>query len=137
MAVKQFRCSLESLAPVREAVSSFCLESGVPEVVEGEIELADNEVCTNIIEHGGLDPAHDNFSIDFEKESGAVVLTIRDRGKRYDFNSAKSIKNTKEMHKKRPRSGMGVFIIRQLVDAVIYNHLPDKTNELKLVKYLK
>ena len=136
MVTKQFRSALESLSAVRQAVESFCSQSGIPDVVEGELELAINEVCTNIVEHGGLNPEKDSFQITFEKEDNAVILTIQDKGKRYDFNNSKGIKTSKEMLKKRPRSGMGVFIIRQLVDAVIYNHLADKTNELKLVKYL-
>lgn len=136
MARKSFLCSLKSLSDVRETVETFCADLRVPDVVEGELELAANEACTNIVEHGGLNPDQDTFELSLERDNEAVVMTIRDKGRKYDFNRARSVRDKKEMKKRRPRSGMGIFIIRQLVDAVIYNHLPDKTNELKLIKYL-
>jgi len=70
-----------------------------------------------------------------EKKESMIVITIMDQGRKYDFNRLKTVRDKGHLKESRPRSGMGVYIIRQLVDAVMYNYLPDiKSNELKLIK---
>jgi anti-sigma regulatory factor (Ser/Thr protein kinase) len=132
----KFKSSLKSLSDVREAVGRFCQEFDIDKIKCSEIELAVNEACTNIITHGGLDPEKDSFSLSLEKAKKMLVIIIRDPGKPYNFNQVNTVKSRKEFKEKRPRSGMGVYIIRQLVDAVMYHRLPDNTNELKLIKNL-
>lgn len=131
---KSFKCSLRSLSDMRDQVIQFCRDNGVDAIKSSETELAVNEACTNIITHGGLNPEKDSFSLSLEKVRKMIVIVIRDPGKPYNFNQVNTVKNRKEFKERRPRSGMGVYIIRQLVDAVMYHRLPDNTNELKLIK---
>jgi anti-sigma regulatory factor (Ser/Thr protein kinase) len=133
---KTFKCSLKCLTDVREMVGRFCSENSIGEIPCGEIELAVNEACTNIITHGGLNNEKESFSLSLERIKKMLAIVIRDPGKPYNFNQVNTVKSRKEFKEKRPRSGMGVYIIRQLVDAVMYHRLPDNTNELKLIKNL-
>jgi len=132
---KRFKCSLESLAGVREAVTQYCDKNRLDRIKTSELELAVNEAVTNIMEHGHT-KEKDFFTLDFECDEKRIIVTLRDPGKPYDFTRAKTVKTSSEIKVKRPRSGMGVFIIRQLVDGVIYNRCQDETNELQLVKNL-
>lgn len=131
-----FKCSLKSLSDVREMVNTFCRDNGVDPIKTSEVELAVNEACTNIITHGELNQDDDSFTLSLEKAKKMVVAVICDPGKPYNFNQLNTVKNRKEFKEKKPRSGMGVYIIRQLVDAVMYHRLPDNRNELKLIKNL-
>jgi len=133
---KSFKTSLRCLSDVRDMVGLFCRENGIDDIKGSEIELAVNEACTNIITHGGLNSDKESFSLSLEKIKKMLAIVIKDPGKPYNFNQVNTVKNRKEFKEKRPRSGMGVYIIRQLVDAVMYHRLPDNTNELKLIKNL-
>ncbi len=133
---KSFRCLLKSLSEVRDLIRNFCSENDIDKIKESEIELAVNEACTNIITHSSLNPEKDNFSLSIEKIKKMLVVVINDFGKPYNFNQVNTVKSRREFKEKRPRSGMGVYIIRQLVDAVMYHRLPDNSNELKLIKNL-
>jgi anti-sigma regulatory factor (Ser/Thr protein kinase) len=133
---KNFKCSFKSLSDIRNLINRFGQDNGIDPIKCSEIELAVNEACTNIIAHGGLNPEKDGYSLSLEKIKKMLVVVISDPGKPYNFNQVSTVKNRKEFKEKRPRSGMGVYIIRQLVDAVMYHRLPDNTNELKLIKNL-
>jgi len=132
---KKFPASLDCLEELRAFVRGFCAEQRLNDILTGELELAANEAATNIIEHAGL-KSKDHFTLALEKEKKRLSLTFRDPGKPYDFGRVATVKGAKDIQKKRPRSGMGVYIIRQLVDAVIYNALPNRQNQLQLIKNL-
>ncbi|MFH0919739.1 MAG: ATP-binding protein [Fibrobacterota bacterium] len=132
---KSFNASLDCLDALRSAVREFCAANRMGELLCSELELAANEAATNIIEHAEL-KARDHFTLSLEKDKKRLIITFRDSGKPYDFSRVTTVNGAGDIQKKRPRSGMGVYIIRQLVDAVIYNALPDHRNELQLIKNL-
>ena len=133
---RSFPAVFQSLEAVRELVTGFCTEGGISPMVSSELELAVNEACTNIIKHGGLSPESGSFNITAELKPGSAIITLTDQGNPYDFSNTRTIRDKTDLKEKRPPSGMGVFIIRQLVDAVMYNRIAGTTNELKLVKNL-
>jgi anti-sigma regulatory factor (Ser/Thr protein kinase) len=132
---KTFNASLDCLDELRTMVREFCATHRLNDNLCSELELAANEAATNIIEHADLKPK-DRFTMSLEKDKKRLVITFRDPGKPYDFGRVATVKGASDIQKKRPRSGMGVYIIRQLVDAVIYNALPNRQNQLQLIKNL-
>ena len=68
------------------------------------------------------------------KDSKFVIL-ITDKGQQFDPTLIPE-PNLKEYHKQRRVGGLGMFLMRKLMDEVSYNTLSDKRNQVVLVKYL-
>ncbi|OGJ89454.1 MAG: hypothetical protein A2487_17530 [Candidatus Raymondbacteria bacterium RifOxyC12_full_50_8] len=131
-----FPCSLKVLDTLRAETETFCRTAGMDAIASGEIELAINEACTNIVRHSGL-PGAATFSVVLSVENGVLTAVIADKGKPFDFDQARTIKDTSDLKTKKPASGMGVFFIRKLVDTVEYRRLPGGSNELTLKKKIQ
>jgi len=132
---KKFTCALSSLDATRTFVEEFSLRHGVNASPVAELVLAVNEAVTNIIEHGRIENPDAVYSVEMEYNPAELSVTIRDGGREYDPNSLRTATSGNDIKKRRPRSGMGVYLIRQLVDGVIY-HRNGGENVLKFVKNL-
>ncbi|GAA3642285.1 ATP-binding protein [Asaccharospora irregularis] len=90
-----------------------------------DIKVAVSEACTNAIKHGD----NDRFYIKFSILENGLSIEIRDDGKGYDISSVGTpdLENPKE-------SGLGLFIIKSLMDEV---SIESKNNEGTLIKMTK
>lgn len=129
---QRFPCRMESLDPMRDFLESFCSEESLPALAVSEMVLAVNEAVTNIMEHGAVTPEN-SYALTLEYEAGQLTVVLRDPGRPYDPNHLRTAQSGGDIKKRRPRSGMGVFLIRQLVDGIIY-HRHEDGNELRFIK---
>lgn len=92
-----------------------------------DLKVAISEACTNAIKHS-LD---DRFVIIYSMIQDGLTIEIIDNGKGYDRNaiSQPDIDNLKE-------GGMGLFIIKSLMDEVIVETQEGKGTSIKMTKYL-
>jgi anti-sigma regulatory factor (Ser/Thr protein kinase) len=130
---KKFPCTLESLETMRDFMETFATNCSINASAASELVLAVNEAVTNIIEHGGVDANKDTYSIGMESSLSEIIVTIKDSGRQYDPNSLRTASSGADIKKRRPRSGMGVYLIRQLVDGIMY-HRNSNENVLKFTK---
>jgi len=126
-----------NIGVVRVAVEAFCGRHGFTTEQTEQIGLALNEALANVIEHGyeGNTCKRIHIAMDMlsnENENGpAVKLVIRDYGKHVDPDCIKS-RNLDEI---RP-GGLGVHIIKTIMDDVRYRCAPEGGMELTMVKYV-
>ena len=130
---KKFPCSLESLVNMRDFMEAFAVKCAMNTSSTSELVLAVNEAVTNIVEHGGVSAVKDTYSVEINSSLDEVTVTIKDSGQPYDPNSLRTASNGADIKKRRPRSGMGVYLIRQLVDGIMY-HRNGNENVLQLTK---
>jgi anti-sigma regulatory factor (Ser/Thr protein kinase) len=121
---KQFPASLENLAPILAYVRKCALESGF--ATADHIELAVEEVITNIIEHSGSDTMNVKCTV-LEKVRGVSVM-IMDQGKA--FNPLEHVQEGIDSGK-----GLGIFLTKKLMDSVEYRR-ENNCNVLLLTKFL-
>lgn len=70
---------------IRDFITGIAEESGISEQDLDNIELAVDEACANIIEHGyEADEPNKDLMIRMEFDSDKLVLTISDQGKHFD-----------------------------------------------------
>ncbi len=124
----------EFLSEVRKAVTS-CVRSSAFEGEANKLVLAVDEAVTNVIEHAY---AHDlegesAIEIAIEVDSEKFSAEIRDRGKAFDPTNVE-LPDIKEHVKKGKRSGLGIFLIRRIMDEVRYLSAGG-VNTLRMVKY--
>jgi serine/threonine-protein kinase RsbW len=120
----------------RQSVVDFCMRGGFSEQKAGQLEMAVDEACSNIIEHsyGGEDQAGaQGIQIILMLRPGAVVVEIFDFGRGFDFEGAVPISPQQYLVDQR-RRGLGLHIIRSFVDECFYSRNTASGNCLRLTK---
>ena len=125
----------EKLSLVREFVSEAARKCGFDEEAIGKIALAVDEACTNVIKHSYDYAPHKEINIKIAIGKGAFEIIITHHGKSFDPQAVKS-PNMKEYLSHFRRGGLGIHLMRTLMDKVEYKTLSDKENEVRMMKHL-
>ena len=125
----------DRLIAVREFVSGAAREFGFNDDDIGKISLAVDEACTNVIKHAyGFDHSK-ALTITVIPGKDFLEILITDTGKRFDPEKL-STPDMKEYMAHYRKGGLGVYLMKKLMDKVEYNLLPGEQNVVRLVKYL-
>jgi serine/threonine-protein kinase RsbW len=123
------------LARVREAVQNVIRDSAFPADDVNRIILAVDEAVANIIEHAYSEHANGEKKIHVTLTAAAdrFIVTVRDTGK--SFNPVDIMApNMKEHVREGRKSGLGIFLMRKIMDEVNYSFDGTGTNELQMIK---
>ena len=124
--------SLDNLQDIRSYVDRVGARLGVNESALGDLRLAVDEAVTNVILHGY--GKLDGFvELHMHGEGDAVVIRIRDRARTFDPSQV-SAPQLDTALRNRPLGGMGIFLIRKMMDEAEFLPLPGGGNEIRLVK---
>lgn len=95
-----------------------------------DIKVAISEACTNAITHG-ICQEEENFNIDFSTDDEKLVISVYDNGKGFLSKHIKApdLQELKE-------GGLGIFIIKSLMDHVEILSNNGKGTVIKMTKYL-
>lgn len=124
------------LSTVRDFISRMIERSALPPEDENKVILAVDEAVTNIIEHGYENVSNGSIEIEVELDPAAFRVIVRDSGKRFnpEHISEPDISEHVKMGKKK---GLGIFLMRQIMDEVRYVFREGLKNEVMLTKYIK
>ena len=127
----------KNLSLVRKAVTEVLELTPFDRQLSMKIVLAVDEALANVVEHaygGETGQVRVAFNLDDE----LLRVSIRDRGVR--FEPGTKLTNEIDIHrhiKLGLKGGLGLFLIRRIMDEVYFNHDgPDFVNELVMVKLL-
>jgi len=99
------------------------------------ILLCLEEAVINVIEHG-FDPGEkDFFQVIIEPLTTGLKIIVKDRGLPYDPNLIPEFKIYSDIEE-QTESGLGMFLMRRLMDEVSFQNLGREGKELHLTKYL-
>ena len=124
------------LIVVRDFVSRMIRQSRVTREDENKIILAVDEAVTNIIEHGYDQGVDGQIELEIESDPGQFKVVVRDSGRVFNPESVPN-PDMKEHVKAGRKKGLGLFLMRQIMDEVRYRYKDGVQNELTLVKYTK
>jgi serine/threonine-protein kinase RsbW len=125
----------EQLQAVRRFVSDAASKFGFDEDSVGKIALAVDEACTNVIKHSyGFDPGH-RIDLHIEMRNGTFEVIIAHNGKSFNPEAVKA-PDMREYLSKFRRGGLGMHLMRSLMDKVEYKSLENNRHEVHLVKNL-
>jgi len=123
---------LKNLATIRCFVEGVARRgNGNPQAIT-DVLIATNEAATNVILHG-YQGQPGVIEVEVAYDQDALVVYLRDRAPRFDPTSTPALDVTLPLEQ-RPLGGMGVHMMRQLADELIYRTTDDGRNELVLVK---
>lgn len=98
-----------------------------------EIDLAVDEACSNIIDHAYNDVSQGQINIHLDHTEVAMKIVLQDKGLAFDLSSVPKPDLDGPLEERRER-GLGVYLIHQLMDQVIYEPSLRNGNRLTLIK---
>jgi serine/threonine-protein kinase RsbW len=124
------------LSTIREFISRMIRQSALPPEEGNKVILAVDEAVTNIIEHGYENVANGPIDISVEFDTALFRVIVRDSGRRFnpDTIADPDIMEHVRLGKKK---GLGIFLMRQIMDEVRYMFREGVKNEVTLTKYIK
>jgi len=128
------KASTKHLAKVRDFVAAHAEQIGLNPKDVSEIRLAVDEAYTNIIKHAYKNDPHKKVNIEIGSDGEQLWISLMDQGSGFDPNTYNEPDLMKRIKEKK-RGGMGVYLIRKLMDQVQYNR-KGQTNEIRMVKNL-
>ena len=126
--------ALDELPRVIDFVSHVCETSAVPEDVVFACQLATDEACTNIVCYGYGGREDGKLWIRWRKENDSFLVTIEDAGIPFDQTQPTAPDFSNDICQ-RQVGGLGRYIMRELLDDMIYQRKPNR-NSLTLIKKL-
>ena len=125
-----------NLEIIREFVSKIAQNMGFSEENIHRIELAVDEASTNVIKHAyrGEGTNKKFISIEVTSFNDRLEINVIDKGHGFEPNKIR----TPEMDaylKKMKRGGLGLYLIKKLMDEVDYTIKPGIRNKVKMIKY--
>ena len=131
--ITQIPCSTEHLETVRRFVEDHAREAHLPPADVEECKLAADEACTNVIKHAYKCDTQQQIEVAVIVAPDRFTVRIRDEGLpfRSDLYSEPDLPRAL---KQRRRGGLGVHIMRSMMDEVQYRKRGD-VNEVHLTKY--
>jgi serine/threonine-protein kinase RsbW len=126
--------STNYLADVRNFVEMNGLTIGLEQKTISHISLAVDEACTNIIKHAYNNSDKNEILIKINTSEKSFKITLIDTGEHFNPELIAE-PDIEASQKKKKGGGLGMFLMKKLMDEVKYN-VSNNKNELLLIKYL-
>lgn len=126
------------LATVREAIFDLIARSDFPGDDVNRIVLAVDEAVANIIEHAYHDQPNGEMEIGLTLHADAekFEVIVADAGRQFDPHGV-GTPNMEEHVRLGKKSGLGIFLMRKIMDQVSYRFRGSGANELQMIKFAK
>lgn len=125
----------EYVGAVRLAVSSLANNAGFDIEAIEDIKVAVSEACTNIVRHGNVElkeGEHIEYEVTCEIGEDKLSISVEDSGAGYDTNDYREPDLPVE-----EAGGLGIFIIRALMDEVEVKSEIGIGTHIKMTKYVQ
>jgi serine/threonine-protein kinase RsbW len=123
----------ENLSVIRDFVSEKALDAGLPMATVENIMLAVDEACTNIIKHAYKSSPEGKIILNIDYDEKKFTITIIDYGKSFEPNSV-PLPNLQKYYREHKVGGLGIYLMKSLMDDVKYTSVPGKYNQVLLSK---
>ncbi len=125
----------ENLSEIRAFIKDFASSVGFKQDTIDNMTLACDEACTNIIKHAYKFYPDGEIVIKLKYENKKLVITIIDYGKAFQPESIPE-PDIQEYYKQHRVGGLGMYLMKTLMDDVKYVSIPGKYNQVLLSKSL-
>lgn len=128
-----FSAKFTELDDMREFCGDLARKAGFTEKEIYAIQLAVDEACTNIIEHAYGGEVDENVEVRCGFKDETLTIVLCDWGQPFDPASVPE-PNLNDELSDRKIGGLGVYLMRKMMDSVSYETLPGPVNTLTLTK---
>jgi len=134
MSTKRFSCSLNNLETICDYVTDCAKRAGLNDSEVYAVQLAVDEASTNIMEHGYGQECPERIDITCEILEDGLKVVIFDDAEPFDPEAIPEPEINVTLEDIKPR-GLGMFLMRQMMDEVHYETTPDRGNTLTMIKH--
>ena len=132
----QFAAKFEYLDEIRDFVGMVARAGGFSEKDIYNIQLASDEAASNIIEHAYVGVSNGVLDLSCGMMGDGITIILIDYGESFD-PSAVPMPNLKADLSERKIGGLGIFLMRKLMDEVYYEPKTNGSNVLTMRKRRK
>jgi serine/threonine-protein kinase RsbW len=129
----RFAAKFEFLDEIREFVGMVARQGGFSDKDVYNIQLATDEAASNMIEHPYENIPDGVIDLSCGMEGDLIRIILVDYGEPFD-PSAIPMPDLKADLSDRKIGGLGIFLMRKLMDEVHYEPKADKSNVLTMIK---
>ncbi|HDP98122.1 MAG TPA: ATP-binding protein [bacterium] len=124
----------DNLELIRTMIAHIAKTVGFDEDDVNKIELAVDEACANVIKHAYYKDTKDSIDLIVEIDYKKLTVIITDQGIGFDVKNIlnRDIKNYLAQMKV---GGLGIHLMKALMDEVEFKSKPGIKTEVKMVKY--
>ena len=126
----------ENLQLIRDFVIKIADNAGFNDENQEKIALAVDEACTNVIKHAHKFDSSRLIDIFVQTDASKIKITITDKGRGFNIKKVKD-PDLKRYVKESRHGGLGIFLIKTLMDDVHFEFNPGVKNQVQLTKYKK
>jgi serine/threonine-protein kinase RsbW len=116
------------LPALMDAVEAHLAAAGAPDAASASVLIALDEVMANVVDHGGEGGASPSIEVALRVADGRIAVQVSDDGRAFNPIQA-AAPDTGGSVEDRPIGGLGIHLVKSLMDAVAYersagrNHL--------------
>lgn len=132
----EVRAKPENLARIAAFISDAAERWGLGPKETFEVQMAVDEACTNIIEHGYAGDETGKIEIRCRQTDDKCTIEIRDFGRTFDPEAVPE-PDIEAPLAERPVGGLGLYFMRQLMDSVEFQFGEEEGNLLTMTKRRK
>lgn len=124
---------------IRNFVADVAGKYGFQQDSIDNIKLAVDEACTNVIKHAYKDAMKredKDLDVVVEINCNSLCVVVIDNAGKYDPNRSEEPNMDKYIAELRV-GGLGIYLMKKLMDEVDYQVEPGISTKVKMVKYLK
>jgi len=134
MKTQQFSAKFEYLDEIRDFVGGLAKSGGFSDKDVYNIQLAADEAASNIVEHAYEGVANGVLEISCGLKGNSFTIILVDHGESFDPSEV-PMPNLKADLSERKIGGLGLYLMRKLMDEVHYEADPENNrNTLTLIK---
>ncbi|HAV76566.1 MAG TPA: ATP-binding protein [Anaerolineae bacterium] len=134
MQTMQFTAKFEYLDEIRDFVGDIARTGGFNDKDVYNIQLASDEAASNIIEHSYEGVSDGVLEISCGLKGGTITIILVDHGESFNPSEV-PMPNLKADLSERKIGGLGLFLMRKLMDEVHYEaDAKNNRNTLTLIK---
>lgn len=130
-----FSAKFEYLDEMREFAGQAARDAGLNDEQIYAVKLAVDEACTNIIEHAYAIENGGDIECTCMADQTCIKIMLRDHGRPFDPTLAPNPDLSLELEH-RPIGGLGIFLMKTLMDEIHYDALGESGNLLTMIKCL-
>lgn len=125
----------ENLSQIRGFIQDYASLAGFTQDGIDNMMLAVDEACTNIIKHAYKSFPDGEITIKAKYENKKLIISIIDYGKAFEPEKIPE-PDIQEYYKQHRVGGLGMYLMKTLMDDVEYTSVPGKYNQVLLSKNL-
>lgn len=116
---------LDEIETLSQTVSAFGRRRQLPEDFLYAVNLALEEIVTNVISHGYIDEAEHHIAVRLSVQADEFVVEVTDDAQPFDPLQASPPETTSTLQA-RAVGGLGIHLARKLMDALEYRREQNK-----------